>query len=151
MDQFVNVASKPSQGNATSSPAGQPKTSARPVAGTRPRGDSPTFACSDHWRELVKLIWSEYAFSTMYGVNVVNGTIISYNNVQRNFTFSPGGGEKPQEPTFDDYWRALQALCLRLGTGRLAEVKFVSGRPIAARTDEGGRRLKRLARQSGDR
>jgi len=91
----------------------------------------------------VHLIWSEYAFSTMYGVNVVDGTIISYNNVQRNFAFGPGGGERPAEPIFDDYWRALQELCLRIGTGRLAEVKFIGGRPVNARTSESGRRLRR--------
>jgi hypothetical protein len=93
----------------------------------------------------VRLIWSDYAFSTMYGVNVVDGNIVSYNNVQRNFTFGPGGDEKAERPVFDDNWRALQTLCLQIGTGRLAEVKFISGRPTGARTDEGGRRLKRFA------
>ncbi len=116
----------------------------RPLNGGQKRAGSPTFACDDHWVDLVRRIWSDYAFSTMYGVNVVDGNIVSYNNVQRNFTFGPGGDERADKPVFDDHWRALQSLCLQIGTGRLAEVKFIGGRPTAARTDEGGRRLKRF-------
>lgn len=111
---------------------------------------SPTFACNDQWRELVQLIWSEYAFSTMYGVNVVDGNIVSYNNVQRNFTFGPIGGDRTPKPIFDDHWRALQTLCLRIGTGRLAELRFIDGRPTGARTDEGGGRFKRLGQRASN-
>lgn len=135
MDQHVDVVSV----------RGQP--AARPFGGGRKRAGAPSFACNRQWRELVELIWADYAFSTMYGVNVADGNIVSYNNVQRNFTFGPGGGERSPEPDFDEHWRALQALCLRIGTGRLAEVKFAGGRPVAARTDEGGRRLRRFVRE----
>lgn len=152
MSQSVNAAIEFESSGERRSPQQVPRegwrgigeTGVRPLSGGQRRAGSPTFACDDHWEELLRLIWSEYAFSTMYGVNVVAGNIVSYNNVQRNFTFGPGGSERAQAPVFDEYWRALQALCLQIGTGRLAEVKFISGRPIAARTDEGGRRMKRL-------
>lgn len=158
MSQPVNASAEFEQSGEQHSPhqipregsQGAGETGVRPLNGGSKRAGSPTFACNDHWAELVRLIWSEYAFSTMYGVNVVAGNIVSYNNVQRNFTFGPGGGEKAETPVFDEYWRALQALCLQIGTGRLAEVKFISGRPIAARTDEGGRRMKRLNKRSDD-
>lgn len=120
----------------------------RPLSGGVKRAGSPTFACNDRWENLVELIWEDYPYCTMYGVNIVDGNIISYNNLQRSLNFRPGGASTEPKPLFDDYWRALQTLCLSVGTGRLAELEFNRGRPIAARTDEGGRRIKRLDRKS---
>lgn len=57
----------------------------------------------------------------------------------------PGGA--PSAPAFDEYWEALRALCGRIRNGRLAELRFGRGKPVGAKTSEGGRRFKRLVRE----
>lgn len=99
---------------------------------------------SDPWRELLRLVWSEYAYCTMYGVNIVDGNIISCGNIQRSLTFAPAPAGEAPEPAFDEFWIALRTLCGRIRNGRLAELRFNRGRPISAKTSEGGRRFKRL-------
>jgi hypothetical protein len=94
----------------------------------------------------VSLVAADYAYSTMYGVNIVDGNIISCANIQRTLKFGP---EQPGErisPAFDEYWQALKTLCGRVRNGSLAELKFSRGKPIGAKTSEGGRRFRRLVK-----
>jgi len=99
----------------------------------------------DRWSAMLRLIASEYPFCTMNGVHVVDGCIVACEGVQRSFVF--GGSDAaaaPQEPSFDAHWLALRALCAKIGSGRLAEIRFSCGRPIGARMSEGGRRFRRI-------
>lgn len=105
-----------------------------------------TGASSDQWRYLLTLVCSEYAYCTMYGVNIVDGNIVSCANIQRSLTFGPAPADTAATPTFDEYWQALQTLCGRIRNGHLAELRFNRGKPVSARTSEGGRRFKRLLR-----
>lgn len=98
---------------------------------------------SDPWRELSRLVWSEYAYCTMYGVDIVDGNIISCGNIQRSLTLAPPPAGEVPEPVFDESWTALRTLCVRIRNGRLAELRFNRGRPVSAKTSEGGRRFKR--------
>lgn len=119
----------------------------RPYIGRHKRAGSPlTGSGNDPWRELLHLVWSEYAYCTMYGVNIVDGNIISCGNIQRSLTFAPAPADGVPEPEFDEFWAALRTLCGRIRNGRLAELRFNRGRPISAKTSEGGRRFKRLLR-----
>lgn len=102
---------------------------------------------SDQWRYLLALVCSEYAYCTMYGVNIVDGNIVSCENIQRSLTFGPTPVGAQAAPAFDEYWQALQALCGRIRNGRLAELRFNRGKPISAKTSEGGRRFKRLVKE----
>lgn len=106
---------------------------------------------SDQWGYLLSLVCSEYAYCTMYGVNIVDGNIVSSENIQRTLTFGPTSTDAPIAPAFDEYWVALRIICARIRNGRLAELRFHRGRPISAKTSEGGRRFKRLvkARKTG--
>ncbi|MBI5247536.1 MAG: hypothetical protein HY923_10170 [Elusimicrobia bacterium] len=103
-------------------------------------------ASSDQWRYLLTLVCTEYAYCTMYGVNIVDGNIISCANIQRSLTFGPTTADAAATPAFDEYWQALQTLCGRIRNGHLAELRFNRGKPVSARTSEGGRRFKRLLR-----
>ncbi|MEW5883728.1 MAG: hypothetical protein AB1725_05845 [Armatimonadota bacterium] len=98
------------------------------------------------WRHLLSLVCAEYAYCTMYGVNIVDGNIVSCANIQRSLTFGPAKDVVPAPPAFDEYWQALRDLCARVRNGRLAELRFSRARPIAAKTSEGGRRFKRLVK-----
>jgi hypothetical protein len=99
------------------------------------------------WSYLLALVCSEYAYCTMYGVNIVDGNIVSCENIQRSLTFGPAPAGAQAAPTFDEYWDALRTLCCRVRNGRLAELRFNRGRPISAKTSEGGRRFKRLVKE----
>ena len=94
----------------------------------------------------MSLVCSEYSYCTMYGINIVDGNIVSCENIQRSLTFGPTPAGGPEAPAFDEYWDALRILCGRVRNGRLAELRFNRGRPISAKTSEGGRRFKRLVR-----
>ena len=50
---------------------------------------------------------------------------------------------------FDARWQALEALCRRIGSSPLMEVKFSDARPMNARTSERGRRFA-LSRSKGN-
>ena len=101
---------------------------------------------SDQWTHLLRLVSAEYPYCTMHGVNIVDGNIVSCENVQQSLTFGPQeeGAAGPDEPEFDDHWTALKALCASIKTGRLVELRFSQGRPVSARKSEGGRRFRRL-------
>lgn len=104
----------------------------------------------DQWGYLFRLICSEYPYCTMYGVNILDGSIVSCENIQRSLTFGPGDVESAEAPRFDEFWEALRALCARTRTGRLAELRFNRGRPVSAKTSENGRRFRRLVRPPSD-
>ena len=107
-------------------------------------------ANSDQWRYVFTLIWSEYAYCTMFGVNVLDGNIVSCDNIQRSLTFGPSAAGSAEVPKFDEFWEALQTLCGGIRTGRLAELRFNRGKPVSAKTSEGGRRFRRLVRKSDE-
>lgn len=113
------------------------------------RAGSPVFVQkeTDPWRHLLRLVASEYPYCTMYGVNIVDGNIVSCENIQRSLLFGPAGEKNDSEPAFDEYWQALQALCGKVKAGTLVELHFNLGRPVSARKSEGGRRFRRLLRR----
>jgi len=79
----------------------------------------------DRWSGMLRLIASEYPFCTMNGVHIVDGCVVACEGIQRSFVF--GGSDAaaaPQEPSFDAHWLALRALCAKIGSGRLAEIRF---------------------------
>ncbi len=99
----------------------------------------------DCWPGMLKLIASEYPYCTMNGVHVVEGCIVACEGIQKSFVFSGSDATATSsEPEFDGHWKALQALCIKLGSGRLAEIRFSRGRPVSARMNESGRRFRRL-------
>ncbi len=103
-------------------------------------------AGDDRWSGMLRLIATEYPFCTMSGVHVVEGCIVACEGVQKSFVFNGSdAAAEPAEPQFDAHWKALQALCVKIGSGRLAEIRFSRGRPVSARMNEGGRRFRRLA------
>lgn len=97
------------------------------------------------WTEMVRLVAAEYPYCTMHGVHVADGVIVACEGVQRSFAF---GGDEAVEaavhPAFDAHWKALEALCANMGSGRLVELRFSRGRPVSARTSESGRRFRRI-------
>lgn len=107
-------------------------------------------ACRENWLAFMSQVRKDYPYCTMFGVHVAAGVITSCENIQRSLLF--GGPDnalgKAGHELFDTNWEALEALCSRAWTGRLAEVKFTDGRPTSARTAEGGRRFKSLARKA---
>lgn len=116
-----------------------------------PNGGAPAVPVPNdsRWAGLLKLVASEYPYCTMFGVHVVDGCVVSCEGVQRSFLFDAGdAAAQAVEPAFDAHWKALEALCVKLGSGRLAELRFSRGRPMNARTSEGGRRFKRLLTKS---
>lgn len=113
------------------------------------RAGSPVFVQqeSDPWRYLLRLVAAEYPYCTMYGVNIVDGNIVSCQNIQRSLLFGPEGGRNASEPVFDEYWEALKELCGKVKAGTLIELHFNQSRPVSARKSEGGRRFRRLLRE----
>jgi len=110
-------------------------------------GESPVF---DQWRYLQRLVTAEYPYSTMYGVNIVDGNIVSCESVQRSLTFGPMSPGNSEAPIFDEFWEALKILCGRVRTGRLAELRFNHGQPVSAKISEGGRRFRRRIRTADE-
>lgn len=110
------------------------------------RAGSPVFIQkeADPWRYLLRLVSAEYPYCTMYGVHIVDGNIVSCENIQRSLLFGPAGEANVPEPVFDEYWDALKALCGQIKAGTLMELHFSVGRPVSARKSEGGRRFRRL-------
>jgi len=110
---------------------------------------SPVFVQkeTDPWRHLLRLVASEYPYCTMYGVNIVDGNIVSCENIQRSLLFGPAGERSVSEPAFDEYWEALKELCGKVKAGTLVELNFHQNRPVSARKSEGGRRFRRLLQQ----
>lgn len=102
----------------------------------------------DPWRQLLRLVAVEYPYCTMYGVNIVDGNIISCQNIQRSLLFGPEGEGNAPEPAFDEYWEALKELCGKVRTGTLIELHFSQSRPVSARKSEGGRRFRRLLQKT---
>jgi len=100
------------------------------------------------WSAFMRLVASEYPYSKMFGAQVVDGCLIGCEAVQRSFPFGPkGSAAADAQPGIDAQWETLRALCEKLGSGRLDEIRFNGGRPVAAFTQEGGRRFRqRLAR-----
>lgn len=103
----------------------------------------------ERWLELLKLVREDYPYCTMYGVNVVDGAIISCEQIQRSLVFGDQRGVPGESPSslFDMKWQALEALCLKIGTGRLVELKFHDAKPVIATTTEGGRRFKGILKK----
>ena len=107
----------------------------------------------ERWLALLRLVYEDYPFCTMYNVHVVDGSISACEQIQRSLMF--GHSRIFQEDVlikmFDMKWQALEALCISLGTGRLVELKFHDAKPVVAITQEGGRRfkgiLKKLSKQ----
>jgi hypothetical protein len=98
----------------------------------------------DHWGRTLKLIADKYPYCTMHGVHVEEGCIVAYEGVQISFVFVDGHSDIADKPAFDSHWKALKALCAKVGFGRLAEIRFSRGRPVGAKMQEGGRRLRKL-------
>jgi len=102
-------------------------------------------AGDDRWSVVLRLIAAEYPYCTMSGVHVVEGCIVACEGIQSSFVFSGADAEaSPAEPAFDAHWKSLRALCAKLGSGRLAEIRFSRGRPVSAQMNAGGRRFRRL-------
>jgi hypothetical protein len=103
-----------------------------------------------NWAGFLRLVVAEYPYCTMQGVHVVEGRVVSCEGIQRSFVF---GAPEDVSPVFDmasePGWKGLKALCEKMGSGRLAEVRFNGGRPVSARTSEGGRRFRRLLERCG--
>lgn len=97
----------------------------------------------DRWTAMLKLMAAEYPYCTMQGVHVEDGMIVACEGIQQSFVFGAADAP-PEEPSFDGHWRALRDLCAKIGSGRLAEIRFCRGRPVSARMNEGGRRFRRL-------
>ena len=110
----------------------------------------PAIAClptddDGRWAGMLMLVASEYPYCTMHGVHVMDGCIVACEGIQKSFVFGfQDGATADAEPNFDAHWLALRALCARVGSGRLAEIRFSRGRPVIARVSEGGRRFRRL-------
>ena len=101
-------------------------------------------AGTDRWSAMLKLMAAEYPYCTMQGVHIEGGEIVACEAIQQSFVF--GAADAPPEaPTFDGHWRTLRDLCAKLGSGRLAEIRFSRGRPVSARMNASGRRFRRLA------
>ena len=116
---------------------------------SKPEGVGGFAGEDDRWPGMLKLIASEYPYCTMNGVHVVEGCIVACEGIQKSFVFSGSDAAAiPLEPEFDGHWQALQALCAKLGSGRLAEIRFSRGRPVSARMNESGRRFRRLVVKS---
>lgn len=107
-------------------------------------------ACRERWLAFMRQIRKDYAYCTMFGVQVTEGVITACENIQRSLLFSgPEDRAGRGDPElFDAHWEALEALCARTWTGRLAELKFCDGLPISGRTTEGGRRFKSFSPQN---
>ena len=101
------------------------------------------------WVSLLQMVYEDYPYSTMYGVHIVDGAIVSCEMIQRSMVFGqvPSPVNLPLTSLFDAKWQALEALCLSIGSGRLEELSFNNGRPVVARTAEGGRRFKSFLRK----
>ena len=100
---------------------------------------------ADQWTATLKLVADEYPFCTMHGVHIEDGCIVAYEGVQISFVFGENLSAARAEPRFDANWQALKALCAKIKFGRLAELRFSEGRPVGAKVNAGGRRLRRLA------
>lgn len=103
----------------------------------------------DRWMELLALVHQEYPYCTMYGVHVIEGSITACEQIQRSLLI----GNDQRAPSeirpdlFDMKWQALEALCLKIGNGRLVELKFHDAKPVIAITKEGGRRFKGILKK----
>ena len=101
------------------------------------------------WLSLFQMVYEEYPYSTMFGVHIVDGAIVSCEMIQRSMVFGQTVSTEnvPLLSLFDTKWQALEALCLSIGSGKLEELSFNNGRPVVARTAEGGRRFKSFLRK----
>lgn len=110
-------------------------------------GGSESMSQSREWRwsEMARLVATEYPYCTMQGVRVADGMIVACEGLQRSVSFKSGENVEVAQPGLDAHWKALDTLCARMGSGRLAELRFSGGRPVSARTSEGGRRFRRSA------
>ncbi|MDD5657339.1 MAG: hypothetical protein PHF00_08820 [Elusimicrobia bacterium] len=98
----------------------------------------------ENWLAFMSLVRKEYPYCTMYGIHVAGGAIVSCENVQVSLVFDDQAAAAPAPEQFDRKWQLLEAFCTRMGSGRLAELKFGDAKPMAARTDEGARRFMRF-------
>ena len=101
------------------------------------------------WLAFAKLVHERYAYSTMYELHVVDGRIVSGQNVQRSFMLVPATPQNAADtPSYDAHWKALEALCASLGTNHLAEVVFYDGRPVRVVANESKKRFKSFLRKA---
>jgi hypothetical protein len=98
----------------------------------------------ENWLAFLNLVRREYPYCTMYGVHVAGGAIVSCENVQRSLVFDDETAPAASSELFDRKWQVLEAFCTRMGSGRLAELKFNEAKPMTARTNEGARRFMRF-------
>ena len=97
----------------------------------------------ERWMTLMKLVREGFPHCIMYGVHIAGGVIISCEAMQRSLSFGPSAATRDGvEPAFDANWQELEALCKRMGTGQLAELRFGNGRPTRGKTTPQGRRFK---------
>ncbi|MDE2141181.1 MAG: hypothetical protein KGJ84_02050 [Elusimicrobia bacterium] len=91
------------------------------------------------WLDLLYVVHAEHPDCTMYGVNVLNGNIVSCARIQRHMRF---GLEPAKDASylFDRTWEALGTMCRKIGTGRIEEIEFSEGRPINVRVNARRRR-----------
>ena len=87
----------------------------------------------------------EYPYCTMYGVNIVDGNIVSRQNIQRSLLFGPEGGGTPPSPCSTSIGRRSRSFAARSRPG-LHRLHFNQSRSVSARKSEGGRRFKRLVK-----
>ncbi len=97
----------------------------------------------ERWMMLLKLICAKYQHCIMYGVHIADGVIISCEAMQQSLLFGPAPAARDGDaPAFGSNWQALEALCQRMGTGQLAELRFSDSQPIRAKTTPRGRRFR---------
>jgi hypothetical protein len=97
----------------------------------------------ERWMILMKYIREQCPHGIMYGVNVADGIIVSCENMQQCLSFEACPAPKDNaQPEFDAHWQALEGVCRRMGNGQLAELQFIDGRPVRAKTTPRGRRFR---------
>ncbi len=97
----------------------------------------------ERWLVLMRHVRGQCPESIMYRVDIADGIIVSCEALQQCLSFGePADAGTGAEPVFDASWQALEAECRRMGTGRLAELQFIGGRPIRAKTAPQGRRFR---------
>ncbi|MBI5239117.1 MAG: hypothetical protein HY926_01460 [Elusimicrobia bacterium] len=86
----------------------------------------------ERWVILMRHVRGQYPHGIMYGVNVADGIIVSCDKLQPCLSLepSPAAGDGAGK-AFDANWEKLEALCGRMGTGRLSELRFNEGRPVS--------------------
>lgn len=95
------------------------------------------------WRFLQELVASEYSFSTMYNVDIVDGQIVGCARIERSMLFGSAKADISVNQPHQESWNALRNVCENIRNGRLSELRFSAGRPTGAKVQTGGRRFRR--------